>query len=161
MHAWPKKWIFDYGTYEKKLWRYIIFGNILPILRAITAANLCLEQLFLFQCRKQFRVCFGFCSTTPFDFQNSRRFWTNENQNRSWRGRTRFPALGTGYLIDWSTALFRFFVIVQSTCTYDGFGFTTLIWKPLYVYQLSFCTLCAHVHYIAVHNGKTSLLIHY
>ena len=50
-------------------------------------------------------------------------------------------------------------MIVQSN--YVGFGFTTLNLKPLYAYQLLSCTLYAHVHHIAVRNGKTSRFTRY
>ena len=64
-----------------------------------------------------------------------------------WRARTRFPALGAGYMylhvFDWFIVLFASAVIRQSNNF--GFGLTTLIWKPLYPGTLCRQDLECHV----------------
>ena len=91
--------------------------------------NRCIIELFSIECRKWFRVCFGFALLrSVIGLQNSRHFSTNEkqNQNKSRPACTRFPALGAGYMyllriLIGSCALLASVVIGQSN--YFGFVF--------------------------------------
>ena len=65
----------------------------------------------------------------------SRHFLNQSDQDQAWLGRTRFPALGAGYVYLLRAPIGSLYVLskfaVIGHCDCFGFGFTIVDWKPL------------------------------
>lgn len=82
------------------------------------------------------RICFGFVSLRYATGLRVRHvtsivIQSEVKQIQSWLSRTRFPALCVSHVFALSFDWF-FHSIVNDRSDYFGFGFTTLICKPLY-----------------------------